>query len=388
MADKQLPRILYLSDVPVELSYAGATLMYRLLEHYPKEKLLIIQGTEMNSKERIAGVNYITTKSAFLNRLKTTRFSKRISGLLIAKQYIRSGKLLSAIKEFKPDVILTVSFRLMWLKAFRLSKHLNIPLHLILHDDWLTTENYGIWQKHLAGLFGQMYRHSSGRFCICPAMEKYYHALYEVHGEILYPLRGRSDLAFPVVGEVKRKKNVIKYCYAGSLFTGDFAVMLNEIASIISKQNGEMHIFSHKDKAAMEQYEYLMKPHVKFHDLIHPAELMRFMNEEIDVGILLNSFDHEEMFKYNFSSKLVDYTSAGLPVLIWGPQSSGVISWALASGYTGVVIMKDSVAVADLIDRLKDDEVRLKLARNMKGLGTEQFSYENNYKKFIRQISI
>jgi hypothetical protein len=73
MSSKDLPKILYMSDVPVELSSAGATLLYRLLQHYPKEKLLIIQGVGIDENQpRIAGVQYHVSKSR-LERLRYTQ---------------------------------------------------------------------------------------------------------------------------------------------------------------------------------------------------------------------------------------------------------------------------------------------------------------------------
>ena len=40
----ELPRLLYLGDVPVEASYHGSALLYRLLQAYPAERLTIIEA--------------------------------------------------------------------------------------------------------------------------------------------------------------------------------------------------------------------------------------------------------------------------------------------------------------------------------------------------------
>ena len=39
-----LPRLLYVGDVPVEASYHGSALIYRLLQRYPVERLRIVEG--------------------------------------------------------------------------------------------------------------------------------------------------------------------------------------------------------------------------------------------------------------------------------------------------------------------------------------------------------
>ena len=44
MPEGPLPRLLYLGDVPVEASYHGSALIYRLLQHYPVDRLMIIES--------------------------------------------------------------------------------------------------------------------------------------------------------------------------------------------------------------------------------------------------------------------------------------------------------------------------------------------------------
>jgi hypothetical protein len=273
------------------------------------------------------------------------------------------------------------------LNALRLSEQMNIPLYLILHDDWLTSENHGKWQNYLVGMFEKLYRHATERFCISPTTEKYYFSLYGVHGKVIYPQRGKDDQIFPVNAERKNKHKGLKFCYAGSLYTGDFAPMLDLISYHIGKQKGELHIFSYWDKEMLAQYHNLSEKHVTIHPFMPSAELMRKMNEEMDVAILLNSYIHEEPFRYNFSSKLVDYVTAGLPVLFWGPASAGSITWALSLGYDAIVTEQDSKKVGNLIKEFNDDDKRMKWAKQIRELGLKEFSYEQNHDTFINSIT-
>ncbi|MFN8250193.1 MAG: glycosyltransferase [Ferruginibacter sp.] len=385
MQHKKLPRILYLSDVPVELSSAGATLLYRLLEYYPKDKLMIIQGVGVNENQpRIPGVEYHTYKPA-IDRLRYTRFAKYTKSLFVASQFMLSAKAKRTIHAFKPDVILTVSIRLMWVNAYRLSKRLHIPLYVVLHDDWLITENYGRWQKKLVELFEKMYLHASARFCISPTMEKYYYSMYGVHGDVIYPSRGKTDRLLPV--SVNDKKNGLKFCYAGSLFTGDFGGMLDRISGIIEKMGGELHVFSYWNKELLSAHHNLVKKHVTFHPFMHSSDLMEKMNKEMDVAILLNSFDHEKAFMYNFSSKLVDYSSAGLPVFFYGPASAGSSAWAISIGYQAIVTEADPGKLEKTLTAIHNCEFRKSLAMQIREHAQHEFSYETSEKTFLEAIS-
>lgn len=372
--------------MPVELSYAGATLIYRLFEYYPKDRLLIIQGMVVNEQARIEGVKYYVWKSSFLDRLKKTRLSKMIYTIIALGQFWTSRKQQKIIKSFKPDIIVTVTFHLMWLQAFQLSKKLKLPLHLILHDDWLITENNGVLKPFFFKEFSKVYKMAKERYCISANMEKYYYQLFNIHGKVMLPFRGKCDITF-LPKQTQSDNGTFKFCYAGSLFTADFAYLLNELSFLIKQYKGELHIFSQKKNVVISNYIHLCSSHVFFHDLVHPEKLKQIMNEEMDVAVLLNSFEHEEAFKYNFSSKLVDYTSAGIPILMIGPDTSGAISWAINAGYSAIVTQPDLELASNLLEQLQNKTQRALFADLITLLGQKEFSYEHNYKIFEEGIT-
>ena len=57
-----VPNLLYIGDVPVESSYHGSALLYRLLQTYPPDCLRIIEAglTTSLPDRRLPGVTYST----------------------------------------------------------------------------------------------------------------------------------------------------------------------------------------------------------------------------------------------------------------------------------------------------------------------------------------
>ena len=55
-----LPRLCYIGDVPVEASYHGSALLYRLLQEYPAQNLVIVEQSLQRSlpTRRLANVRY------------------------------------------------------------------------------------------------------------------------------------------------------------------------------------------------------------------------------------------------------------------------------------------------------------------------------------------
>src|SRR5882724_4476706 len=70
----QLPRLVYVGDVPVESTYHGSALLYRLFQDYPPDKLLVVEAGPGRSAaaRRVQNVLY-RQLSMGATRLRNTR---------------------------------------------------------------------------------------------------------------------------------------------------------------------------------------------------------------------------------------------------------------------------------------------------------------------------
>src|ERR1019366_1812905 len=105
-----LPRLLYLGDVPVEASYHGSALLYRLLQNYPPERLLIVEGNLRNSlaERRLAGVSYRMVKVGWARPLYT-RFNRWAVLAYSFAARLRVGAVRKTLGDFQPEAVLTVT---------------------------------------------------------------------------------------------------------------------------------------------------------------------------------------------------------------------------------------------------------------------------------------
>ena len=127
-----LPRLLYVGDVPVESTYHGSALLYRLLENLPPEKLTILEtGTPSRVERRIPRVNYLSRPLDQSRWLKT-----RFHPYAVVWFSYKGSKNSIRIDEVEFDSILTVAHGFGWLAAASLARKRDVPLHLIVHDDW------------------------------------------------------------------------------------------------------------------------------------------------------------------------------------------------------------------------------------------------------------
>jgi hypothetical protein len=384
-----LPHILVISDVNVELTSAGSTLLYRLLEAYPKDRLFIVQSKPFLDNRILEGVKYkqISGKNAFVKRLSNSRFYPVASFIEYLKAHRLNAEVERVVDEFNPDVIVSVTFRFAWILGWKVAKKYNLPLHLILHDDIITAEKHGIFLKpFLKNRFKKIYRFASSRFCISHNMEKMYRTAFGAAGQVIYPTLGKDDVAFQIPARIKVAGKSLRFCYAGSLYTPDFPEMLNQLANVLQERGHTLTVFSEAKKEDLKNFAYLQADHVQIREFVHPAILRDFMIEQVDVNVLLNSFQLEKPFRWNFSSKLVEYTIVALPALLWGPQSSGAIDWAIKNNYEGVLNENCADKLNQVIDKFEDTEKRFLLASHLQQIGLETFGYEENYAVFVNNI--
>jgi glycosyltransferase involved in cell wall biosynthesis len=357
---EQLPRLLYLGDVPVESSYHGSALIYRLLQTYPPEKLRIIEGNLRNSlpERRLAGVSYSSVKVGWKRPLYT-RFTRWANLTYSYAAHWKMRAVRRTLGNFHPEAVLTVAHDFLWLTAASYARQHSLPLHLICHDDWPrlapVPSTFNGWPERQ---FGKVYRQAISRLCVSPYMAEEYERRYGAKGAVLYPSRAFDT---PVFDAAKRQDGAFNrpftVAYAGSLATRDYVRQLVIISRLLPELNGRLLLFGPFD-ATLLQGAGMNLSSVVAGGLLSSAELVRRLHRDADVLFLPMSFVTSELdaMALNFPSKLTDYTAAGLPLVIWGPESCSAAKWAASEpGVAAVLTDPEPGAMALILKRLKEN---------------------------------
>ena len=214
-----LPNLLYLGDVPVESSYHGSALLYRLLEEYPKNRLMIVQRKNATSclDRRLPDVSYRQVEIG-VDRLLSTRLSKYAAPWRVLFPY-KPRRVRKILGSFTPQAVLTVAHGYSCLAASRFAQESRLPLHLIMHDHWPDTlslpQFMNSWQDMK---FSDLYRTAQSRLCVSPFMQEEYLLDYGVPGDVLYP--SHATAAHQFMGDPKtytKTSGPLVGAYAGSI---------------------------------------------------------------------------------------------------------------------------------------------------------------------------
>jgi glycosyltransferase involved in cell wall biosynthesis len=387
------PRLLYVSDVPVEATFAGCILLHRLLEGYPADKLLILEGNLFKSKSdrRLPGVRYESFRVGW-SRLLRTRFARPYATWLALSARSRARRLTPLIGDFAPEAVLSVTNYMSWITAAECASRRKLPLHLILHDETVETPIVAKFVKpHMHRVFGRVYRAAASRMCVSPFMAEEYQRRYGAPGTVLYPNRGWKSEVFAGPSErllQTARNGGLVVAFGGTVNSPGIRVLLQLVAEALQPFGGSLRVFGPVD-SERARADGLKASNVLFRGSLAPEEFKLALRQEADVLLTPVDFSPEGALNVflNFPSKLADYTAVGLPLLIVGPEQSGAVRWARENAPVAeLVVREDRADIRKALERLRSPEHRLMLAREALAKGNQFFSPEAARQEFFSRI--
>ena len=393
MQEAALPKLIYVGDVPIEASFHGSMLLYRLLEEYPTDKLLILEPTAARSSEsrRLQNVKYVSFWLGW-PRLLHSRFA-RIYGSFVVRRAPKLHRKISRLAgDFQPEAVLSVPHGYSWLTAAAFAEQNRLPLHLILHDDWLVSLVASSLLKPWAEqMFRHFYRAATSRLCVSPSMEENYRKRYGAEGTVLYPSRAKGCNAVShSVPRLREKEAGLVFAYAGSLNCKAYGDLLRALAETLDKSNSQLVIFGPVTESKATAFG-LRLSNITLGGLLPPGQLIERLKKEADVMFLPMSFppqDRQNM-EISFPSKLTDYTLTGLPLLIVGPNYCSAVRWAKENpGVAEVVESVDRGLLQAAVDRLVENATyRQQLGARALEVGRTYFSHGAAQAIFLRALN-
>ena len=391
-SEKQpLPHLLYAGDVAVQNFVHGSSLLYRLLKEWPAEKLLVVETSWIPSEEsrRIPGVRYVHHRPWWTRMF----FSPRLAAFapLMAALAARSwGGLAKVCGDFPASALLTVAHGFNWLGASELARRKNIPLHLIVHDDWARPGGMeGRAMKKLDVIFAEHYRRAASRLCVSPGMEEACRGRYDVPGTVLYPARDPSiEPASVPQPQVSQPVKQLRVAFAGTIHPG-YEKPLGSLVRALEPIDGKLLMFGPFDHADLSRHG-VAGSRVECRGLLDARALQQALQRDADVLYVPMSFEKNDRAntEASFPSKLADYSACGLPILVHTPAWSSAARWAreFASGAL-VVDSPDEASLLPALSTLQNDQhTRVRLATEALATGAKFFSAASARQTFVRCI--
>jgi hypothetical protein len=383
--EHSLPRLMYVGRVPVEATSGGSALVYRLLERYPPEKLLIVEDFETPSMKshRLPGVQYERLPKPW-NRgwhFLRTRLPWAFWPLFKAYAGRVANRCETLIQNFRPEAILTVHELFTWVIADQMALQHKLPLHIILHDEWFRNiPHAGGFRGPSERVIGEVYRRAASRLCVCPYMEELYRSRFGCNGTVLYPSRSPSATAhrLPPDGLQNETAHPVGV-YAGNIHHLDYLKSMQSVADALATMGGKLVLYTSYSSEQCAR-DGLTASNVECRKMVPWGTLSEKLRGEAHFLFVPMSFDVTDKpnASVSFPSKIVDYTATGIPLLIYGPEYSSAIRWAKDNPGTAEFVDQESpLLLSAAVKRLAEDgSHRFRLGMTALDVGQRCFSHE------------
>jgi glycosyltransferase involved in cell wall biosynthesis len=380
-------RVLLVSIAPPQNDCGVRVVLHRhLVEHNPFELHVITNADFYNDSP--TGTKL--TLPYPLHRLRKTRFGPRLSPWLMDYEtqvwpLSNPRKFDKVIERFKPDVILALADNCLSSFALRAARKHKIPL-AGLFLDWvpIMKAHYGhAWtMKRLSRRFRQFYHECDLAFCTSDGMQDVLGPHPNSH--VIYPMPGRHRIPetfFPP------KSGKFRLVYVGSVenFYGRM------ICSLIEKMEPlpDMEIIVVGPNADWPT-DILQRARAKGIYLgFKPPEEAAAVLAGADALLVVMSFEpeHRLFMETSFTTKFLDYTAFGKPIILWGPEYCTPVRVARRDGGAFMVDKPEPDKVLAACRKiLSETQTRELLAKQAKNLSQTLFNPDRLQEIFVREL--
>jgi hypothetical protein len=325
-----------------------------------------------------------------LHRLRKTRFGPKLSPWFTDYENLVwtltvPGALDQAIRGFKPDVILTLAESSLCHIAAKAAKIHGLPL-AGLFLDWfpIMKGHYGhAWtQTLLSRRYRAIYQQCDLAFCTSDGMQDVLGPHRNSH--VIYPMPGKHLIPETISPP---KSGKFRLVYVGSVenFYGRMICSLIEklqplpdIEIIVVGPNADWPtpVLEHASAKGI----YLgFKPPEEATDVLASADAL----------LVLMSFEaeHRLFMETSFTTKFLDYTTFGKPIVLWGPDYCTPVRVARRAGGALVVNTPDPEGVVIGCRKISsNNSTRTQLSKQARSLHQTLFSPDRLQSVFVTEI--
>lgn len=368
--NQNLKKILFLTSEAPHTAAAGSIVFYRLFSDYPSELLHVITNHLPPDK-----AGRLTCQYKFLplaaDRLNRTRFWPWRAALraLGASRLVRLSKIDRLLNGFVPDLVATLMQDCWYYDlAARYATAHKLPLVLFCHDLADGFEPVPACLKKRQHIRDRaVYRQAVVRLCISQPMEAHFAQKFGANGEFLPPPRSSAPPGQePEHCRVLKNQERLTLGYAGGLHYG-YGEQLLAMLPVLRKTGTVVEVFGPEPTGPLQDLQQAS-------DIFHfngyastPEDAARGLLEKCDAVLLpyLNpSGPHTRQYQTHFPSKLGDYLSLGLPLIVTGPADAAGVSWCIERSCALAVTNPTPAALHEALVLLRSEpELRTQLAR-------------------------
>jgi len=368
--------VILISSVRPERSMSGALILHRHLMNRRGIRLHILPAEH----HEIVHSRFHSKIVPRLLRTPARRWAADVDYLMHTTLPLE--KHLAAPPRGTRTVVLTLAYRSGCWVAQRYARWHRLPL-IVRFDDWWPdiAEVHTPVRKQLEQRFLELHRSADLSLCISEGMLK---ALGpHRNARVILPIPGVEPIAPSTSND---SADEFRVGYSGNMF--DYSDMLCDLAQLALKQTDVRIEFRGRPRWPQALVDEMRHRHLLY-DFEAEAGFHDWLGS-FHAYLVVIFFDAAQGRRAEtcFPSKLVDYSRAGRPVVIWAPETSAVVQWAKKSRAALCVTEPDARALLSALAHLKSDRaLQLELAARMRRAYETDFSPVRLQQQFLEGLN-
>jgi glycosyltransferase involved in cell wall biosynthesis len=381
-------RVLLVSIVPPRNDYGVRIVMHRHLVEGNPFKLHVASNADF---EDGLLVHTPLRLPYLIHRLRKSRFGPRLAAWITDYENFiwpltANAALEEAVRQFKPDVVLTLAECGLCQIARKTAQRHGLPL-AGLFLDWFPVIRGHYGHKSTRGILSRHYRELYAAcdlaFCTSDGMREMLGPHPNSH--VIYPMPGKHRV--PAENSWPRSNGKFRLVYAGAVENFYGRMLCSLIEKIEATNDLEILVVGPNDWPA----ESLQRAKAKGIYLgFKPAEEAAKVLAGADALLVVMSFEkeHELCMSTSFRTKFLDYVAFRKPVILWGPEYCTPVRFARKHGGAAVVSSSDTDAVVSLCRQIAaDSALSEKLSNEALQLHQTLFNPDRLQDIFVRKIT-
>jgi glycosyltransferase involved in cell wall biosynthesis len=331
-------------------------------------------------------------RPAWLERAMRTRFRRLIRQ--VEMLFLGRWMLSTALKlasEFKPDLVFTIPDNDVSWCAYLTARRLKLPLVTNFQDWWPRNQYWSESERPFAPVrrliehrFRRMYAVSKLAFCTSDGMKEFLGD--HPNAVILLPCPGRAptDVAR---GHVSNAGRPFRVLYAGTV-SGDYGRMVLALAKLLA-DSSEFQFLVYGPQPDWEPDDVAWaKAQGIYHGFI-PHDRLRAVLACADAFLTVMSFDRHLgiMSRVSFTTKFLEYTQYGRPIVVWGPPYCQPVRVAQATQAGLPVVVPEAAAVVAALKQLLNESEYTRLATAANHAASTLFAPDSIHDIFRTKIN-
>lgn len=353
----QKPRLFYLAWTTPSQRGGACLAMYRHFILRNDFDIFVASSTEFNHPNI---PSLLIHRHPVIKRLSNTRLSRLVRQFeMLIEPYLVLKQVESICNQFSPDAIFTIPDNTLSWTAYLLAKKTGLPLITNFQDWWpkgqftLDLEKpYPIIRELLEHRFYKMYSASSLVLCTSAGMQQKLGK--HSNSTVLYPCPAEREPSIKPQFTYPDPDKPLRVIYAGTIINAYGRSVLNLAKLLRGRNDIEFHVYGPPPDWSIEDQNW-MKNEGFYLGLVSHEELKSKLYEA-DACLVVMSFEEEfrVMMETSFTTKFLEYSQFGKPIIVWGPKYCQPIQIAQAYGCGLTVTSSNPNDVVSSLSQLRN----------------------------------